>query len=81
MVSASLSGISMLNSSSMAMTTSTVSKLSRPRSLAKWALDLIYSCEQTRVSFTVFGSYGSATELMRVDSECWQDLGDGEGKG
>lgn len=35
MLSASLSGISMLNSSSMAMTTSTVSRLSRPRSLAK----------------------------------------------
>lgn len=35
MESASLSGISMLNSSSMAMTTSTVSRESRPRSLAK----------------------------------------------
>lgn len=41
MVSASLSGISMLNSSSMAMTTSTVSRLSRPRSLAKCAVDVI----------------------------------------
>lgn len=41
MLSASLSGISMLNSSSMAMTTSTVSRLSRPRSLAKWAVGLI----------------------------------------
>lgn len=41
MASASLSGISMLNSSSMAITTSTVSKLSRPRSFVKWAVPLI----------------------------------------
>lgn len=37
MASASLSGISMLNSSSMAITTSTVSRLSNPRSLEKCA--------------------------------------------
>src|SRR2546423_13734750 len=39
--SASLSGISMLNSSSIAITTSTVSRLSRPRSFVKWAFPLI----------------------------------------
>ena len=41
--SASLSGISMLNSSSIAMTTSTVSKLSNPRSFEKCEVPEIYS--------------------------------------
>lgn len=40
--SASLSGISNLNSSSRAMTTSTASKLSRPRSFLKWASGVTY---------------------------------------
>ncbi|KAJ0821153.1 hypothetical protein HanPSC8_Chr16g0716671 [Helianthus annuus] len=38
-LSASLSGISNPNSSSRAITTSTVSKLSNPRSFWKWAVD------------------------------------------
>ena len=41
-LSASLSGISNLNSSSRAMTTSTASKLSRPRSFLKWASGVTY---------------------------------------
>ena len=43
-LSASLSGISMLNSSSNAMTTSTVSRLSRPSS--DWKALLGLTCEE-----------------------------------
>lgn len=41
-LSASLSGISMANSSSMAITSSTVSRLSRPRSFWNTAAGVIY---------------------------------------
>jgi hypothetical protein len=56
MASASLSGISMLNSSSIAMTTSTVSKLSRPRSFEKCAFPFIYHASQYSCSCYFFGS-------------------------
>ncbi|CAL1385347.1 unnamed protein product [Linum trigynum] len=42
-LSASLSGISNPNSSSRAITISTVSKLSRPRSFWKWAFGVTYN--------------------------------------
>lgn len=53
MASASLSGISMLNSSSIAMTTSTVSNESRPRSFAKCDVPEIYHHQRVFSIFTL----------------------------
>jgi hypothetical protein len=56
----------------MAMTTSTVSRLSRPRSLAKWAVALICKggldvcCSMREISHIKFGTYvGSVVDLER----------------
>ena len=50
-LSASLSGISNPNSSSSAITTSTVSKLSNPRSFWKWAAGVTWKNENKRFKF------------------------------
>jgi hypothetical protein len=53
-VSAASSGISTLNSSSNAMTSSTVSRLSAPRSSMKFALSVTFSGSTPRCSTTIF---------------------------
>lgn len=50
-LSASLSGISNPNSSSSAITTSTVSKLSKPRSFWKWAVGV--TCRREKPDFQI----------------------------
>jgi len=66
-LSASLSGISSPNSSSNAITTSTVSKLSRPKSLTKW--ELSFTCEvQTKQQgqYNIYRRFGSTNDTHRL---------------
>lgn len=66
-LSASLSGISSPNSSSNAITTSTVSKLSRPKSLTKW--ELSFTCEvQTKQEgqYNIYRRFGSTNDTHRL---------------
>ena len=62
--SASLSGISMLNSSSIAITTSTVSKLSRPRSFEKCDCPVICYCQL--VAFSTRSHIVSEWQFLQV---------------
>src|SRR5262245_10921623 len=63
MVSAASSGISIPNSSSNAMTSSTVSRLSAPRSSMKLASGVTFSASTPRCSTTIFLTR-SATSLI-----------------
>merc|ERR1712000_335040 len=97
MPSASLSGISMLNSSSIAMTTSTVSKESRPivgkvrgRSNVLCVVHLVETLEQRHdapLNSLLLESAACAVHPYGLEGDCADNVdangagGDGEGRG
>src|SRR3712207_3818299 len=65
MVSAASSGISTLNSSSNAITSSTVSRLSAPRSSMKFAFSVTLSASTPRCSTTIFFTRSAMSLIVR----------------
>src|SRR5664279_347166 len=73
MVSAASSGLSQWNSSSKAITSSTVSRLSAPRSSMKLAPSTTFSGSTPRCSTTIF--FTRSPMSLIVQTSCFLDLG------
>src|SRR5690606_12664871 len=70
-VSAASSGISTPNSSSNAMTSSTVSRLSAPRSSMKLAPSVTLSASTPRCSTTIFLTRSAVSLICKPSTWCW----------